>query len=89
MSATSRDPTWIGHEFDRRPATYDQSETHRRQADQAVTMFTLCNLAPAGTLARRRLDSGVSERSQRQPDPRWAARLIKRTGAQGLSRSVM
>ena len=40
MSATSRDTTWIGHEFDRRAATYDESEMHRWQAEQAVTMFT-------------------------------------------------
>jgi ubiquinone/menaquinone biosynthesis C-methylase UbiE len=35
MSPTSRDTTWIGHEFDRRAATYHHSEMHRWQADQA------------------------------------------------------
>ena len=39
MSATSRDTTWIAHEFDRRAATYDESEMHRWQADQAVQLL--------------------------------------------------
>jgi hypothetical protein len=39
MSATSRDTTWIAHEFDRRAATYDESEMHRLQADQAARLL--------------------------------------------------
>jgi SAM-dependent methyltransferase len=39
VSATSRDTTWIGHEFDRRATTYDESEMHRWQADQAVRLL--------------------------------------------------
>jgi SAM-dependent methyltransferase len=39
VSATSRDTTWIAQEFDRRAATYDQSEMHRWQADQAVRLL--------------------------------------------------
>jgi SAM-dependent methyltransferase len=31
--------TWIRQEFDRRAATYDQSEMHRWQADQAVQLL--------------------------------------------------
>ena len=36
VSPSSRDTTWIAQEFDRRAATYDHSEMHRWQADQAV-----------------------------------------------------
>jgi SAM-dependent methyltransferase len=39
MSPSSRDTSWIGHEFDRRAAIYDHSEMHRWQADQAVQLL--------------------------------------------------
>jgi ubiquinone/menaquinone biosynthesis C-methylase UbiE len=39
VSPSSRDTTWIAHEFDRRAATYDHSEMHRWQADQAVQLL--------------------------------------------------
>jgi SAM-dependent methyltransferase len=39
MSPSSRDTTWIAHEFDRRAVTYDLSEMHRWQADQAAQLL--------------------------------------------------
>jgi SAM-dependent methyltransferase len=39
VSPSSRDTSWIGHEFDRRAASYDDSELHRWQADQAVQLL--------------------------------------------------
>jgi SAM-dependent methyltransferase len=39
VSPSSRDTTWIAHEFDRRAATYDHSDMHRWQAAQAVQLL--------------------------------------------------
>ena len=39
MGPSGRDTTWIGHEFDRRAATYDHSEMKWWQAEQAVQLL--------------------------------------------------
>ena len=39
MSPTSCDTGWVAEEFDARAATYDQSDMHRWQADEAAAML--------------------------------------------------